>query len=389
MFGKPTLRLRLALLTASLILGSLAPAPALAIPVFAHRYGLTCQACHTVVPHLTPFGELFLANGYRLPGIMPKAAFPVAVRMEDSYASGGAADPDSTTTGPLPKAIVDEVELLTGGSIGPRGSYWAEAYVIDGGEPGRPRDVWYAYRATNDGARMPIILRAGEFTLPLPLDPETFRETTQPYAIWQQTGGINPFDFFDVKIGGQVMIGNPAREISGTVNFLQGHDTASTLPAHGVDTMVTLQREVGDFTLSAYHYEGTRDLAGDGYNNEQFFTGIPDTFWRTGYGVTWSHGPTEIDTVYQTGNDSAADIYGDDLLSSGGFVQVREALFGNRAFAIARWDATRDATFARTYTGGLGYRLTRNTRLTLFDTGERDFTGRLIHVISSSFLVAY
>ncbi len=42
---------------------ALAPRPAEAIPVFAHRYGLQCQACHTVVPHLTPFGETFLANG--------------------------------------------------------------------------------------------------------------------------------------------------------------------------------------------------------------------------------------------------------------------------------------------------------------------------------------
>ncbi|HTW86260.1 MAG TPA: hypothetical protein VMD91_19465 [Candidatus Sulfotelmatobacter sp.] len=369
--------------------GAALAAPADAIPVFAHRYGLTCQACHTVVPHLTPFGELFLANGYRLPGIKPKPVFPVAVRMEDSYASAGAADPDEAGHGPLPKAIVDEVELLTGGSVGPRGSYWAEAYVVDGGEPGRPRDVWYAYRLTNDGATTPITLRGGEFTLPLPLDPETFRETTQPYAIWQQTAGINPFDFFDVKIGGQAVIGDPAREVSGTINFVQGHDTASGLPAHGVDTMLTLARDLGDFRLEAYRYDGTRDLAGSGFNDTQFFSGIPDRFWRTGYGVGWTHGGTSVDAVYQTGNDTAADVYGDALQTSGGFLQVRQSLFGNRAFAIARWDATQDATFARTYTGGLGYRLTRNTRLTLFDTGERDFTGRLIHVISSSFLVAY
>jgi hypothetical protein len=380
----------------SILVGALAllaiaalPRPAAAIPVFAHRYGFTCQVCHTVVPHLTNFGQLFLANGYRLPGIKPKPAFPVAVRMEDAYASGGAADPDATNTGPLPKAIVDEVELLTGGSVGPRGSYWAEAYIVDGGEPGRPRDVWYAYRATADGATTPITLRGGEFTLPLPLDPETFRETTQPYAIWQQTAGINPFDFFDVKIGGQVAIGDPARALAGTVNLLQGHDTASGLPAHGVDTMLTLQRQYGDFSVEAYRYDGTRDLAGYGFNNTQFFSGIPDRFWRTGYGVTWAHGATEVDTVYQTGNDTAADVYRDDLLSSGGFVQVREALLGNRAFAIARWDATRDATFARTYTGGVGYRLTRNTRLTLFDTGERDYLDHIIHVISSSFLVAF
>jgi hypothetical protein len=50
--------------------------PASAIPVVAHRYGFSCQACHTTVPHLTSFGELFLANGYRLRGLKPKSVFP-------------------------------------------------------------------------------------------------------------------------------------------------------------------------------------------------------------------------------------------------------------------------------------------------------------------------
>jgi len=363
-----------------------APPPAVAIPVFAHRYGLTCQACHTVVPHLTAFGEQFLANGYRIPGVKPKPAFPVAVRVESTYASGGAADPDEAGHGPLPKAIVDEVELLTGGAIGTRGSYWAEAYAVDGGEPGRPRDVWAAWRATPDGARTPVVVRGGEFTLPLPLDPETFRETTQPYAIWSQTAGDNPFDFFDVKIGGEVAFGDPARALAGTVSLLQGHDVASGLPAHGVDTMATLQRQYGDFGFEAYRYDGTRELRGTGFQG-YLVANYGDRFWRDGYGVSWSHGPTRIDAVYQNGNDSAADVYGDALQTSGGFVQVREAL-GNRAFAIARWDATRDAAFARTLTAGGGVRFGHNTRLTLFDTGERDFTGRPIHVVSSAFLFA-
>ncbi len=70
-----------------------APRPAEAIPVFAHRYGLSCQACHTEVPHLTAFGQTFLANGYRIPGLAPKPVFPAAVRVETSYASGGGRRP--------------------------------------------------------------------------------------------------------------------------------------------------------------------------------------------------------------------------------------------------------------------------------------------------------
>jgi hypothetical protein len=366
---------------------ALTPQCAQAIPVFAHRYGLTCQACHTEVPHLTPFGETFLANGYRLPGIKPKPAFPVALRVEVNYASAGAVDPDAVK-GPLPKTIVNEIELLTGGSVGSRGSYWFEPYIVDGGFPGVVRDAWYAQRLTPDGAPVPFLVRLGQFTLPLPLDPETFRETTQPYAIWGQTAGLNPFTFFDTKIGAELEIGNPAREIAGTISFLKGADTQSGLPRLGTDTMATLERDLGDFRLTAYRYDGSRPLAGYGFNNTQFFTGIGDRFWRNGFGAGWTHARTEVNTVYQIGNDSAADVYHDALVTSGGFLQVRQTL-GDRAFAIARWDAINGPTFVRTVTAGVGYRLTPNSRLTLFETAQRDFNGNLLHIISSSLLFAY
>lgn len=348
---------------------------------------MTCQACHTEVPHLTPFGRVFLANGYRLPGITPKPAFPVAVRVETDYASAGAADPDDVR-GPLPRTIVNEIELLTGGALGRRGSYWFEPYLVDGGFAGVVRDAWYAERLSADGARTPLVVRAGQFTLPLPLDPETFRETTQPYAIWGQTAGANPFSFFDTKIGVQLEAGNPARELAGTAAFFKGADTQSGLPSLGTDTMETVERDLGNVQLTAYRYDGSRPIAGYGFNNTQFFSNVPDRFWRNGFGAGWSNAHTEVNAVYQIGNDTAADVYRDALITSGGFVQVRQTL-GNRAFALARWDATSGPTLARTITAGAGYRLTRNTRLTLFETGERDYTGALLHVISSSFLFAY
>jgi hypothetical protein len=357
-------------LTAAVV--ALVPRAVEAIPVFAHRYGLQCQTCHTVVPHLTPFGQTFLANGYRIPGMKPKDkdAFPVALRFQATYSSAGG--------GGLPRTIVDEVELLTGGSVGSRGSYFVESYAVDGGFPGHTRDVWIADRLTPDGARIPVTARAGQFTLPLPIDPETFRETTDHYRIWDQTAGDNPFNFFDPKIGGQLIAGNPARQLAFTASILQGHDIQSGLPAHGLDTMFTVQRSFGDWTFSAYRYDGSRLLRGN----------ITDRFWRNGFGAGWGRGPTQIDAIYQTGNDSAADVYGDVVQTSGGFVQLRQEL-GRRLFALARWDATHDTGFTRAVTGGIGYRFSRNTRLTLFDTPQRNDSGRFVHVVSSSFLVAF
>jgi hypothetical protein len=372
MLGNP-LRSLLPVAAAAILGGAaLAPRPAAAIPVFAHRYGLSCQACHTEVPHLTAFGETFLANGYRLPGAPARPAFPVAVKAELAYSSApGDADDGG---GRLPKAIVDEVELLTGGGLGKRGSYFAEVYAVDGGEPGRARDVWAAWRLTPDGARTPVSLRGGQFTLPLPLDPETFRETTDHYAIWDQTAGDNPFSFFEPKLGAQISLGDPDRALAGSVSLLKGHEAGSGLPSHGVDTMLTLQRGLGDFTLSAYRYDGSRPLHD------------LDRFWRAGFGVSWQRGRTRVDTAYQTGNDGAADSSGNALRTSGGFVQVRREL-GPRTFAVARWDATQDTELTRSLIGGFGYRFSRNTRLTLFDTVTRD-DGRTQHTFSTSFLFA-
>ena len=373
----------MAALAAAAAMGSRASA----IPVFAHRYGLSCQVCHTTVPHLTPFGSTFLANGYRMGDLPAKPAFPAAVRVEVNYASAGAADPDEVK-GPLPKTIVNEIELLMGGAVGTRGSYWVEPYVVDGGFPGIVRDAWYAQRLSGDEAHTPITVRGGQFTLPLPLDPETFRETTQPYAIWSQTAGANPFNFFEPKLGAQFAFGDPSRAVAGTVSFLKGADQQSGLPAYGLDRMITLERDLGDFSLTAYRYDGNRLLAGYGFNNTQYFTGVGDRFWRNGFGADYRHEGTEVDAVYQVGNDSAGDVYGDSLVTSGGFVQVRRTL-GARTFAVGRWDATSGPALARSLTAGLGYRIARNMRLTLFDTGERDFNGTLLHVISSSLLFAY
>jgi len=364
---------RLPILAASLLVATvaLAPRPASAIPVFAHRFGLTCQTCHTEVPHLTEFGEAFLANGYRMPGRKAKPAFPVAIRIQVAYSSA-APPPDA----PLPRTIVDEVEFLTGGSVGSRGSYFGELYAIDGGRVGRARDVWAGWRATPSRARVPVTIRAGQMTLPLPFDPETFRETTDHYAIWDQTAGENPFTFFEPKIGAQVAVGDRRHGLSGTASLLAGHDVGSGLPTHGQDTFASLQQTVGELTLTVYRYDGSRRLsAGD------------DRFWRTGYGLGWERRGTQVDAVYQSGNDTAANVYRGAVQTSGGFVQVRKTL-SDRTFALARWDATQGSLFARSFIYGAGCRVSHNTRLTLFDTVKRTDDRRTLHTISSAFLLA-
>ncbi|HUZ50806.1 MAG TPA: hypothetical protein VMW12_13845, partial [Candidatus Dormibacteraeota bacterium] len=162
----------------------------LGIALFAHQYGVTCEKCHTVVPHLNDFGAHFLASGDRIPGVAPGPATPIAVKvnlvassMRQGSGEGGQG---------LPKAIVDEIEVFTAGAIGTRASYFVEQYAVDGGMHGLLRDAWVNDRLDPWSARIPVYVQAGSFTLPLPVDPETFRETAQHYTVFDQTVGDNP-----------------------------------------------------------------------------------------------------------------------------------------------------------------------------------------------------
>ena len=332
--------------------------PAAAIPVFAHQYGVTCRKCHTVIPHLTEFGAAFLAAGDRIPGVFPGPAFPLAAKVNlvasSAYQGSG---PDGQG---LPKAIVDEIELFAAGALGARGSFLVEKYAVDGGLPGRFRELWVADRVTPWSARVPVDLQAGSFTLPLPVDPETFRETYADYAIDVQTVGTNPFYFKAPMAGVRASAGNPLRGFNVQIVAAPGHDPGSGLATIGTDTMAYVQDAMGPVTASFYHYAGIRPAPG----------ALVDNFQRTGYGLTYNQwGRWTSEAVLQTGWDSAcrAPLPG-GCASSGGFEQLRYA-FGPRFFALGRYEGTYDplAGLARDGVVLLGYGPAENARITIED----------------------
>jgi len=324
--------MRLILTLVIVLLACLVPGQAKALPVFAHRYGLTCQACHTTVPHLNAFGEAFLRNGFRLPR-PHRGALPIAMKVNLAYTS----DPDASG---LPKAIVDEVELLTGGAIGDRVNYFVEQYAIDGGMPGRPRDAWIQYN------RNAVHVRAGEFTLPLPVDPETERDTQSHYLVYDQTVGENPFDFFDPRVGVELY-----SEAS------NGDGLHLALLERGQE-MALAAKSFGDLTLYAYRYQGS-------------------AFFRQALGARQRIGKFDLAGVLQRGKDADAD-------SSGGFVEGHYT-FSPSLMAVARYDRIRDSLGGAQQQTILSLvtRPARNMRFTL----EDQITDH--HTLNMALLFAY
>ncbi len=328
------MRLSLTLVIALLVL--CIPGRAQALPVFAHRFGLTCQACHTTVPHLNEFGEAFARNGFRLPRA-GRDIVPVAVKVNLAYTSD--ADPSG-----LPKAIVDEVEILTGGAIGSHVNYFLEQYAVDGGVPGLPRDMWAQYNASNGNH-----VRAGEFTLPLPVDPETERDTESHYLVYDQTVGDNPFNFFDPRIG--VDLYHENAEGDGLhLAALSSYDRQSGNPVSGIDLMASAAKSFGDFTLYAYRYQGQRQLRG-----------THDAFYRQALGAQQRIGKFNLAAVAQGGKDTDAD-------SSGGFAEAHYT-FSPSLMAVARydriWDSLSDGRHQTVFS--LVTRSARNMRFTIED----------------------
>lgn len=94
-----------------------AAVPALAVPSFARQTGMTCAACHTMIPELTPFGREFKLNGYVLDNLRQirgetmerrqtlalNQLPPVSVMAQVSYTRTAEPLPDSAVSGALAK----------------------------------------------------------------------------------------------------------------------------------------------------------------------------------------------------------------------------------------------------------------------------------------------
>ncbi len=94
-----------------------AATPSRAVPSFARQTGMTCAACHTVFPELTPFGREFKLNGYVLDNIKQVTGIdttahetlalnsipPISLMLQNSYTHTSTALPDPAINGALAK----------------------------------------------------------------------------------------------------------------------------------------------------------------------------------------------------------------------------------------------------------------------------------------------
>ena len=103
-----------------LSLAVFAPKSSFAIPSFARQTGLACDVCHTVFPHLTPFGREFKLHGYTYD-------YSALIKMVRDAAKKRAAE-----EGGMPDLVINKIPMVSvriagvwanqdGGSVVPHG----------------------------------------------------------------------------------------------------------------------------------------------------------------------------------------------------------------------------------------------------------------------------
>lgn len=99
-----------------------------AIPTFARKHNLPCNACHIAFPKLNAFGKKFRENGYRMPGdegsYIYQGSVPLAVAVNVAWESES--EEKGTEKDSRHSIDLEEARLFSGGTLAPKVSYYSD-----------------------------------------------------------------------------------------------------------------------------------------------------------------------------------------------------------------------------------------------------------------------
>ncbi len=305
------------------------PRAASAIPIFAQRYHLTCETCHSVLPELNAFGNAFRNNGYRIPGLKKHGTTVAALREQIGYT-------------PTPTDGTARKTVSAGAALGALEVGAVEAFVHESlGSEGSSASLFLGYLAYGN-QHAGTIYRLGLQELPLIHSPAQRNDTLTTYGYEGTLAGLDDLTlatprwafeaeraFGDGRIAATIAFGNATGSAYGGKPVETGRSEAFAAPEYGIFATYPL---VSGVTVGVDALAGTRaiDLLGR--------TPFDDPYRRTGLVLDAQHGRLELLAEQWYGRDANGDGAGDLLDSTGGFVRLRWAL-GSHAFVGIREDA--------------------------------------------------
>lgn len=192
-------------LTVMLLLISLLPASASAVPLFAREYNMSCNTCHVAYPRLNAFGEQFAGDmNIRMPNWKESSAtfgddqlalpdpFPISVRAQAFTQSrearsidviSGEADADAGLDFQAPYLI----KLISAAPLTEQISYYFYGIFAEKGENGTIiiEDAWFSYA---DLFETGIGLQLGQFQVSDLMFPREQRMNFQDYMAYRFAG---------------------------------------------------------------------------------------------------------------------------------------------------------------------------------------------------------
>lgn len=368
--------MRLTLLV--LLLAVLAPSRGDAIPGFARRYKVSCLLCHNPVPVLNDFGEQFAANGFRLaPGEVPADTLltgdPLLTLMQElglafrldayirEFNDGNAVTDFETPYG---------LKLLASAPISKSISYYFYTFLFERGEVGGVEDAILIF---NDIGGAPVDLSIGQFQVSDPLFKRELRLEYEDYAVYRVRMGDSPVDLtYD-------------RGLLAGVDVLGFGVTAQAVNGNGRGPAQANRRFDNDFGKNfALHI--SRDVATGirlgafGYFGRTTSESVRNETTMLGADATLGWGPVTLNLQYLHRDDDRPTFGPVERRTDvdGGFAELLVRPRGSRWHGFALYNlvnATDPVLSLRlgepgplkryeTMTGGAGYLLRRNLRLT-------------------------
>jgi hypothetical protein len=359
------------------------------IPAFARRYRVSCSLCHSVVPKLTAFGDVFAGNGFRMSAEEPARdtidtgdallelarELPLAIRLDaymQAYSNGSFATDLQTPY---------NVKILSGGTISRRLSYYLYFFLFERGEVGGIED---AFVQVNDVAGIPLDVTVGQFQVSDPLFKRELRLEFEDYAIYRVRVGDQPADLTYDR-GVAAAIDATGFTVTGLVVNGNGRGPAQS------------NRRLDNDLFKNFFGHVTRDLTPNlrlgamGYyghqRGEDFFGLMVDNrVWMIGGDLTATFGPVELNGqfIHREDNLPTFTLGEPKAVTNGGFAELivhrpgaRWYGFGlynlvdaNRALLNVRLGGPANVERYHTLTGGVGYLVRRNFRVTAEGTWD-------------------
>jgi hypothetical protein len=355
---------RLALLIAPLFLSFAFAQPAQAIPLFAQRYHLQCEQCHTVIPELNAFGKYFRAHGYQL-SLPRHGTTGVAIRYQLEWEENPVNSRRFSPGG----------VLLSNFDFGKISAF--VHYNLGAG--GGPSGLYLGYLATYN-SHTKTLYRGGLFELPLPQSPGQRLDDLQQYGYYGAHVGLNDLTLASPRWGAQAerTIGSTVVDAVMDLGEFKGAPYGGA-PVPTGETTSAATPELGLFAHAPLTTSLTAGLEALTGTRRIVLTGkapFDDGYNRGGVWADWTRGALDLTGEQWWGKDYNADGFGTLVGSSGGYLRLKYYVTPH-AYLGVRYDAYENPIITRDMVYYGAFMLNRHARILLQQVQTIGGTGHL------------